>query len=381
MKRTKFIIISILLFNTIINIGQEINTRYILEKDFSEFESIIKNDSINLVFIGDVMLHKNQIDLAHARFKEKYGFGERSHNKHYDFRGCYRELKSYFNDADLSIGNMEFSLAGYPFTGYPSFSAPDSYLDYLSDCGINVFLTANNHINDRGTKGSIRSLNTYKKLKDSLGIYFTGIGYTGIKPLIIRKQSIKLALINLTYGNNNTYIKDIAPYSLSDTEGIKSAFEAAKNEEVDIIIVLPHWGIEYTLTHSKKQEKEAQFLAELGADIIIGTHPHVVQDCDTLTTSDGCEVPIIYSLGNSISNMSAAHTQVGLLLKLSLIKGLDNNFQISKPEYIFTWCSLPNNLSDTYSVIPIKKHLGSKDLSLSEFEYDKMIFNYNQVKK
>ena len=112
----------------------------------------------------------------------------------------------------------------------------------------------------------------------------------------------------------------------------------------------PHWGEEYKLSHSPKQERWARFLAENGADVIIGHHPHVVQDRDTLVCRDGRRVPVCYSIGNAVSNMSAANTQRELMVTLELTGKFGQGWKLEKMECIPMWCHRPGGRRKSYSV-------------------------------
>lgn len=359
----------------------DINTLY--KKDFNNFVSLInKNDTLSLIFLGDVMLHSKQIEEAHRKYSEKNYDAKINDHNHFDFSSYFEDMSAEMKKSDYCIGNMEFSLGGAPFTGYPSFSAPDSYAWQMVDQGINVFLAANNHTYDRGASGASRTQSIYENMAGLDKIHFTGIGAEGIRPLLIRKGHIKIAIINLTYGSNHTgWTEGPQINMLSNKPEVHKAFLEAKNAHPDLIIAAPHWGVEYALHHSKRQAETAGWLAECGADIIIGTHPHVVQDTDTIATSEGRLVPVIYSLGNAVSNMSAINTQIGLMLSIKVVKFADGSSKLLEPVYDFTWCSLAGNLSDNYKVIKVKDYIGKKEMWKRGFEYDKMINTYNSVKK
>ena len=168
---------------------------------------------------------------------------------------------------------------------------------------------------------------------------------------------------------------------MSDRQTISEALHKAQEADADLIVALPHWGIEYDTTHSAEQEEYAGWLAEEGADIIIGAHPHVVQDADTIRTAGNKPVPVIYSLGNAISNMSAKNTQVGLMVKLGVTKNSKGETVMLQPEYVFTWCSLPGRLSSSHTTVKIKDNAGRRDEWEQEYEYDKMMTTYHNIKR
>ena len=144
-----------------------------------------RNDTLSVLILGDVMMHARQLE--------------------YDYTEFLEEMRPLIEDADFSIANMEFSLGGRPYSGYPAFSAPDGYASYVRDCGTDVFLMANNHILDRGVKGLERTISVY----DSLNVWRCGVAkdvreQSSNYPLILRRNGISVALINFTYGTNST---------------------------------------------------------------------------------------------------------------------------------------------------------------------------------
>lgn len=343
-------------------------------------------DTATLVFTGDMMLHAAQIKAAHARYRSLGGKETADSHRAYDFSLFLKEIRGTLESADIAVANMEFTLGGAPFTGYPAFSAPDSYPEYAAECGIDIFLAANNHICDKGPEGMARTRDRYREMERERGIRFTGIIDVGkgetAAPLYVRAKGLRIAILNFTYGTNAPEGRKIKTARLRREE-MKPCLEAAVRE-ADLVIALPHWGTEYSLRHSVSQEADAMWLAENGADIIIGTHPHVVQDCDTLSVSrNGTDkkVPVIYSLGNLISNMSAVNTRIGLILTLKVRRSPDGRAELLAPEFDFTWCALPGRLSDSYQTVPVKDFLGRKDEWELPSDWLNMKGTYERVKR
>lgn len=330
--------------------------------------SLFRQDTLTLRFFGDMMMHSAQI--SHAK-----------KNGTYDFSEYFCHLKGLIEEADIAVANMEFTLAGEPHSGYPAFSAPDDYARYLAECGFDVFLCANNHILDKGSEGAARTLDIYKELSRTHGIVHTGLAADmddmgRSTPLNIVRKGIKVSFINMTYGTNLGATQKWPRVNYSGMkEMLEEAFEKAQNES-DVTIALPHWGNEYELTHSRQQEKTATWLAGKGADVIIGTHPHVVQDTTTV-----CGTPVAYSLGNAVSNMSAANTQVGMMATLQIVRKGNGDIRILPMELTYLWCSRPGGLTDTYTVIPIEEYIGRRDEWLGRWEYDKMVTTYDRIRK
>ncbi len=340
-------------------------------------------DTVKVTIIGDVMLHQAQIDNCFARYRAGAGKADANDGSNYDFTPYFARIKDVLTDADICIANMEFTHAGAPFSGYPAFSAPESYSEYVADCGVDVFLTANNHIFDRGGAGARRTLEVYDGMKDR-GIRHTGCfasqeALEAGWPLFLECKGLTIALLNFTYGTNVELEAEYPKACGMDKEALASAMKQA-NERADIVIALPHWGIEYDLQHSDSQEDIAEFLIRHGADAIIGGHPHVVQDVSSVAVFPDKDVPVVYSLGNIISNMSATNTQVGLIATLPIVIYSDGRSCIGTPQYTLTWCSRPGGLTDSHVTIPIEQFIGKRDLWRSPYDYDKMIDTYNRIK-
>ncbi|MGI5846448.1 MAG: CapA family protein [Candidatus Cryptobacteroides sp.] len=336
-------------------------------------------DTATLVFLGDIMMHQDQID--HARQADGT----------YNFQTYFKNLEKYLQEADVAVANMEFTLAGKPYTGYPSFSAPDNYPDEAADAGVNIFLTANNHILDKGKKGIERTLDLYSRMERDRRVKFTGSARDAREdslrnPLIIAAKGVRIALLNFTYGTNLAIRETWPKVHRIDTATLSQAIQRAKASGVDYIIALPHWGTEYVLRHNGEQRKLAIWLADQGCDAIIGSHPHVAQDIEILTlpNEDGIgtrDVPVAYSLGNAISNMSAINTRIGILLTLRIVTDAEEKRRMLPPEPTFTWCALPGTLTPGYTIVPVREYAGKRQEWLSVSDYENMMSSYRGVKE
>lgn len=350
--------------------AQEIIMPQRWESALYQSRPIYTQDTVTIRFLGDIMMHQAQIADAG------------SSGKGYDFSSYFKHLQDKIQEADLTIANMEFTLAGEPYTGYPCFSAPDALADYMADCGTDVFLAANNHIFDKGTAGALRTIEKYRELEQSKGIRFTGLAADEEEnatnnPLMIRIKGINLALINCTYGTNlglgSAWPRTIR---LRDKDIITKAMSTAREKAADFIFVLPHWGTEYSLKHSTEQEEFARWISGLGADFIIGAHPHVVQDTGRIGMTE-----VVYSLGNAVSNMSAPNTQLEFMATVRLVRHENGDMEALPLELEYLWCSRPGGFSRHYTVIPVAEFIGRRDIWLNAGDYDKMISTYEKVRK
>mgnify|MGYP003292165359 CR=1 FL=1 len=333
-------------------------------------QPLYQQDTIEICFLGDIMMHTKQIINT-----------SRDDSSH-DFSSFFSLIKDDIESADLAIGNMEFTLGGKPYSGYPSFSAPDGIEHYLGECGFDILLLANNHIFDKGAAGAERTLERLRSIQQTHDMQFTGLAgseeeMAQTTPLIVQRNGISLAIINCTYGTNVGCGKHWPKTNyIGEKARLKAAFDKAKEKDVDFIIALPHWGTEYTLSHSESQENTAKWLIECGADVIIGAHPHVIQDYQEI---DG--VPVAYSLGNAVSNMSAINTQLELMATIRIVRHSNGDLEMLTPTFKYLWCSLPGGYNRGYTVIPVEDFLDKKDLWHGKWDYDKMKNTYNRIKR
>ena len=354
---------------------------------FEEFS--FRRDTVSVLLIGDVMMHGPQSKDAFRMYAESHPAADRDNPKHYDFSTFFMHLKDRFAAADLSICNMEFPMAGPPFTGYPAFSAPDSYADYIVSCGFDVLLTANNHILDKGSAGLKRTIRVYDALEARSGIVYTGISKSSNDdrdryPAIVVVKGVKIAIINFTYGTNTGSDSRWPKVNLMQKEDILRAIARAKEKRADVIMAIPHWGIEYQHRHSAQQGELARWMAREGVDIIIGHHPHVIQDYELLevTGEDGTlrQVPVLYSLGNAVSNQNDLPARLEAMAEVRIaVHGRDRKV-LPRPEVTYLWCTKPRMVEDSYSVVPVKEFIPQRGQWRVRDDYDNMIHTYKTVK-
>lgn len=324
---------------------------------------LYSNDSthtLSLLFIGDIMGHDSQIRSA----KQTDGF--------YNYDGVFRYLKEVISEADISIANLEVTLAGKPFKGYPQFSSPDALAQACKNSGIDVLTTANNHTVDRGKKGILRTI----KVLDSLDIKHTGSFESyeqkeQLSPLIIEKKGFKIALLNYTYGTNGLRVPFPTVVNLIQKDSIVKDIQKAKRLQVDKIIVAIHWGIEYQNQPNKVQKNLADFCFLQGADIVIGSHPHVIQKSEW-ERKENSETFVCYSLGNFISNQRKRYTDGGQMLKIILEKK-GKKTQIKESGHLLTWVYTPMIKGKKhFHILPCAKYELMPDFFISPQHFEKM---------
>lgn len=300
-------------------------------------------DKVSLLFIGDVMGHGPQIKSAYI---DSLGI--------YDYHHCFKYIEPSIRSADVAIANLEVTLGGYPYQGYPHFSSPDTLVDALVDAGIDVLVTANNHILDRGKKGLNRTMNVL----DAKGVPHTGAFRDSAdrkkrNPLIIETKGFKLALLNYTYGTNG--IEQEAPNIVNyiDTAVISKDISYTQSLGVDKIIVFVHWGLEYKLQAVSSQVLLKDFLWSQGIDVLIGSHPHVVEPVIWEKTPEHNRM-VAYSLGNFISNQRTSPRDGGMMVMVTLEKDAETT-AISDVSYQLTWVDTPEeDGKKKYYVMPAR---------------------------
>jgi len=292
---------------------------------------LIPGDKISLLFIGDIMGHDEQIWSAENRETHMFNYDD-----------VFRYIKPAISEADIAVANFEVTLAGPPYMGYPQFSSPADLAVACRDAGIDYLVTANNHAADRGKKGIISTIN---KL-DSTGIPHTGTFLNSaardrLSPLMIIRNRTSIALLNYTYGTNGIKVPEPVIVDILDKDLITSDIQKAKNMSADIIILFLHWGTEYDTVPAKSQTDLAEYFLSIGVDLIIGSHPHVLQKMVWLKNVTGRKDGIVvYSLGNFVSNQRKPKTDGGSMVRIELTRNGDA-FNISNAGYYLTWVYTP----------------------------------------
>lgn len=268
---------------------------------------------LKIVFAGDIMGHDGQIEGAWM-----------DSPKGYDYEPTFRFVKPYVETADIALANLEVTLAGPPYKGYPQFSSPDSLAIEARKAGFDILINANNHALDRGQKGFNRTIQTLDSLRIiHAGTYSDSLSFEKNYPLIVEKNNIRLAILNYTYGTNGLTIGPPSVINRIDTAKIRHDLAKARLANPDFTLVTIHWGIEYERDENTTQQKLAEFIIKNGADAIIGSHPHVVQPVKLYypdRSDSSVNNIIVYSLGNFVSNQRARYKDGGIMFEVLLRK-------------------------------------------------------------
>lgn len=266
-------------------------------------------DYIDMVSCGDNLYHMTVIDS-----------GKQSDGS-YNYSDIYSELQSMVSDADLSTVCQETVFAGEDeeFSGYPTFNTPQQAGDALAETGFDVILHATNHTLDKHGSGVLSTLDFWKKYPEIsvLGIHETKEDYDTVK--IIEVKGVKIALLNYTYGTNGIPVPEDKSYivELIDEDKIKKDVLFAE-ENADFTIAFMHWGTEYSITPDDDQRSLAGNMSLWGTDLIIGSHPHVIEPVEWITADNGNKTLVYYSLGNFVSRQLEAINLLGGVAKIKL---------------------------------------------------------------
>ena len=299
---------------------------------FALLSMLFPQEEATIVFAGDAMQHKSQLENASR------GGGV------YDYSETFAEIAPWVQSADYAVVNLETTLGDHNFSGFPMFCTPDSYASALKDAGFDLFLNANNHTLDRRDNGLRRTV----RVLDSLGVAHTGT-YTDAAarnasmPLVRDINGFKVAFINYTYGTNGIDIQGNVVVDYIDRKKMTADIKSARSAGAELVVVLPHWGIEYELTERAPQRELAKFMLDNGADAVIGGHPHVIQPMHR--TGDGA---VVYSMGNFVSGMRTTDTRGGAMVSMHIKRDKAGKAVIDGMKYrlVFTIPGQPGRRSD-----------------------------------
>jgi len=295
------------------NVNKEVSTLQLEATTEAEKTTAApKFTEINLMMIGDMLIHEGVYKSALQA------------DGSYNFDHLFKNVLGDVSAADISIVNQETILGGVELglSGYPCFNSPYELGDAIAKAGFNVVLQATNHTIDKGLTGVENCLNywaTKHPLITVLGINETQEHYNDI--YVYQKNGFKIAILNYTYGTNGIALPASKPYivNLLDKDKITADVTKAKTM-ADLVVVCPHWGTEYVYTPDSNQKYWTQLFSSLGVDLVIGSHPHVIEPVETIERSDGHKMVVFYSLGNFVSNQDASPRMLGGMAKVTFRK-------------------------------------------------------------
>ena len=329
-----------------------------------------------ICLVGDLMCHSTQFNYARVNADS------------FDFTGVFKEVKKYLSEPDLTVGNLETVIAGKKkeYSGYPYFNAPDDFIYALKDAGFNLLTTSNNHALDQGWEGVKRTVDVLNKYKvHRTGTYTSQEDADSLR--IFRINSITIAILPYTENTNGISIpkeKDFV-VKLIDEQKIKEDITKARSKDVDVVLVYLHYGNEYEREPGDYQKEIVQKLIELGADIIIGGHPHVIQPFDYFKTNNSKLDTgfVAYSMGNFISNQRWRYSDAGVILNIELSKNnLTDSVHINNVSYLSTWVFRGNtDKGKEYIILPAQSVDDSTYKFLSEYDRKLMSQSFDDTKE
>ena len=287
-------------------------------------ETIDNTQTVSIVMVGDILLHSRVEDAA------------RDDKGNYNFDFIFSDMKDEISLADLAIVNQEVILGGKELgvSGYPAFNAPFEVGDALINAGFDVVCHGTNHALDKGKKGIVNSLSYWQKHPEITVVGINADQQDKDSVTIVEKKGIKIAILNYTYGTNGIKLPKDMPYAVDmlDKEKVKKDLAFAE-ENADFTIVCPHWGTEYKLEIDESQKKWTKVFREGGADLVIGTHPHVIEPVEFIMDEDpeitnnhgNGDMLVYYSLGNFVNWTSGTgsgttNRMVGGMAKITISK-------------------------------------------------------------
>lgn len=296
------------------------------ENDSSSAEE--ESGRVSFLAVGDNLIHQ-------TIYEEADGFFGETGDGKYDFTPFYSEVAGEIASRDIAFINQETIIGGYDLglSGYPTFNSPDEVGQAVKEVGFDMVNMATNHSLDMGQEGIDHAVSLF----DSLNLCHDGV-YSSEDEResisIIEKNGVKLALVSFTASTNGlTAPNDYSINTFDDDEYIKKKIESAK-AAADFVIVSAHWGDENNFGTNDFQQYYAQYLADCGADLIIGTHPHVIEPVEWITSSDGRQVLCAYSLGNFLGGMLLADNCLSGMLTLDIVKNDDGSFSTENIKWI-----------------------------------------------
>ena len=340
------------------------------ETTLPEPEHVVSTATIGTM--GDILMHLPVVDTG------------RQTDGSYNFESIFRYISEYVSDVDFAAANLETTLAstdnGYAYSGFPHFNCPDAIVDGAKDAGFDMLLTGNNHSYDTTLVGYKRTLEVVREA--GLGTLGTMLTAEEPKYVIQEINGINIGMISYTYAtratedgrpslNGNAPISEVGlcNYFVTGNPGafyteIEGYLDEMRAAGAETTVVFMHWGVEYNTFANEEQKTIAQKLCDMGVDVIIGGHPHVVQPIDLLdsTVDPDHKTICLYSMGNAVSNqrlgnistVSTAHTEDGVLFSVTFEKYSDGTVYVQSTDILPTWVNMSTvNGKKEYNILPL----------------------------
>lgn len=331
--------------------------------------------SVHMRMVGDIMFHDEQLAMA----KQADGT--------YDFSLQLKYIADSLGAADYTMANLETTVGKYKkmdYSGYPMFNTPESILPLLKEYGVDFFTMANNHMLDRYFDGLKNDVNLVEQYGfDHVGAYRTQEERN--TPVVVNINGINFGFVAYTHTTNtveNACDPDAVKYGVPYLykSDIEADIQRVKDAGAEVVVAFPHWGEENTYIPDDTQKQYAIRLAKAGANIILGSHSHMVEPMDTYyyTDEQGVERQIfyIYSMGNFISGMTLGRTDNGIILDFTVREKADGTFYVDDIGYVpvYVW-----KQNDQLTVIPIGKYKDNRPSIMNDTQYNRMMESYREL--
>lgn len=328
--------------------------------------------------VGDIIVHGEQIVAAYN-----------NDNKEYEFNDEFQYVKKYIEESDVAYGTIEGTYAGgqLGYSGLPILNSPESMLNTLKNTGFDIINGANDHILDKEAKGYLSTINNLKEAQ---------LKYVGIKEkeednnyVVEKINGIKIGFTSFTFSkeseNGQKYLNDmVVPDELGncintfsyisiekDMLKLKTQIDEMKESGAEFIVVGMHWGNEYSTTPSEEQKQIAKMLNSYGVNLILGSHPHVVQPIETISDdTTGNETLVVYSMGNFLSNqrfetMGNSLAADGVIVQIKISKNSKGKVSVESFNYVPTWVYKykNDNSKNEYVILPNEEVLDSEEVN------------------
>lgn len=359
---------------------------------------------------GDLLMHST-IFAANAAVKPECYRGENDYN----FDSIFKFVKDYTSTVDYAIANLETTLYGpkKPYSGNPKFNTPDQIVDGAKNAGFDMLLTANNHCNDTDLQGILRTLEVVRE--KGLATLGTNLTNEEDKYQIVDVNGIQIGMLCYTYEDSRDPRLETFNYNpLASAgkglvcafpkfpdksrepfyQGLEAQMKEMKEKGAEAIVLFLHWGEEYHLEPTPDQKSMAQKLCDMGVDVIVGGHPHVIQPIELLTSSTNPDhkTVCLYSMGNAVSNQRrdkisscpTGHTEDGMLFNITFEKYSDGTVYLAGVDVIPTWVDMHNNEEGKreYNILPLedaRRDQWQTMFSIGESTYQSAVSSYDRT--
>ena len=324
--------------------------------------------TVTIRAVGDVMMHEAQLEAAACP-----GEG-------YDFSPQYADIAPSLSSADYTIANLETTVGLYsdqPYSGFPMFNAPPDLLAALREAGVDFVTMANNHILDRFYDGMLRTMDNV----EAAGLAYGGTNRSKeeqLEPNIVEVGGVKLGMLCYTDYTNGLEKRSDPQARESGVNYIEDADFAAEVQKLreagaDAVIAYMHWGREYRREANDEQRAITERLLAAGVDVILGSHPHVVQPAGMreVTLTDGTQhtALVAYSLGNFNSAMTDEYTDSGIILEFTLVEQEEGGFAVENIGFVPTYCWEKDGV---FTTIPALSHYDEAPEGMSDAQHQRL---------